>query len=176
MRNGTKRSVEPFDKCEDLMFPMFGVHREKLTDLWPEEPFLRSSGSDDPFADARSVVTPRVSVSEKVVELGDASPSPIVTHSELETVKLQVAREKLKYYRLQNELLTLELGQRKALARRTLDAGVSPDFTAVAATDPPEGEPSEISEILALQRAAPEPDVRSSILSRVDYGSKIPRR
>lgn len=111
-----QRKGVSFDACDDLMFTLYGVDREKLCDLWPDEPFLNSK---DP-AGAKCVDEIKcddVQVAPEIVPAVDVDavvPSGDILLKELREAKIEKIRQQTKLIKIQLEIAAIELTQRRA--------------------------------------------------------------
>lgn len=137
-RNGISRIGSDFDMCDEIMFDLFGVDRETLTNKWVKNPFLDVRQSSVKKArlsepDERGEIEECVEEGDDVVSVAaekiDIFESDALS-IELRKAKLDLVREKTKWYRLQIEIAKMDLADRQStLDVRSLVAQKEKDST-----------------------------------------------
>lgn len=100
-----------FDKCDEIMFRMFGVHRETLVDLWPNRPFL---GTEKVVVKTEEVLpVKKVIVADEKSEEKCRCVYADESCVELRRAKAESLRRKTKLVNIQIDLATIELAERR---------------------------------------------------------------
>lgn len=112
-RAGTARVPTTFDKSDELMFKIFGVDPVKLVDRWPLHPFLnigissvkrmRLDASGDEAADGVDTTQIGNSPTDRQADACACGSEANALLVELRQAKLELIREKIKWYKRHNE-------------------------------------------------------------------------
>lgn len=123
-RAGNSRVGSEFDMCDECMFELFGVDPATLTNKWAKNPFLgvrrsfvKKVQACDPDGENGDEERDEDDDASSVGAEGNDNSENDVLLVELREAKLNLVREKIKWYRLQNEIAEMDLATRQSVAR-----------------------------------------------------------